>query len=83
MWSLKCEVHSWCSHLEVEVEKDQHEVEYSTSGTRWRQMVTPTWYNYGNLIRLHALNESKKFLKRTEKHTSWVEECMVGLVGLP
>jgi len=52
--------------LEVEVEKAQHEVEYSTSGTRWRQMVTLTWYNYGNLIRLHALNESKKFLKRTD-----------------
>jgi len=36
--------------FKVDVEKSQLKVESTTSGTRWRQMVAPEWYNYGVLV---------------------------------
>lgn len=61
-------------HLEVEAES-------SSSGTRWKQMVTLDWYNNGDLV-CHSLNESKRFFKRTCNPTPGVDEGMIWFVRL-
>jgi hypothetical protein len=59
MMSLRCEVykvkdmsniHIWMLRYKV----DQFEVEFSTSRTKWRQMMATKWYTYRDLG-FHAL----------------------------
>lgn len=62
------------------MEKTQLDVDFSTSGTRRRKMVSMKRYNY-KVIVCYLLDKSKKFFKRMED-TSKVEESMEQLVGL-
>ena len=71
--------HSQKTHLEVEVEKTQLEMEYSTSGTRRRQsMVTLKWYNY-RIFLCYPLVESNEFFKRTKGIPKYFLLCFYNL----